>query len=377
MCRGPVKLRLPDMRETGSRVFYWTQTTDQQPFETGIQRVTRRLGQALVRSGTDVVPVGFDGRTRLIHPAASLDMSETDRAAAWLLVPEIPMTVIAEGLDPVQLARAYGLRAAAIVHDLIPIRLAHLYTSDQAALYRRYFRMFAGADLVVATTQLVAGHLRAFLDAERLSVPQIAVVPLPAQFGAHPRVDARMRPRTPVEALRLLVVSTWEPRKNLVRLLRAVQLARQRGAVPLTLTLVGRSGDYPELDAQIAALLRGLPGSAAHPRAGDVELAALYATHHASVYPSCDEGFGLPVLESLWLGRPCLCHAGSAMAEVAPGGGTLLVDMSDEATIADAMVRMAREPALCAQLTREIDERPLGNWAGYAEAVAACLACTR
>lgn len=359
------------MEGAGSRLLYWRETTDALPVETGIQRVTRRLGGGLRRLGVELVAVGFDPGKRLIRPLASAPPGWTAEAdpgsgPAWLFVPEIPMTVLGLDLDPVQLARAYGLRTAAIVHDLIPMRLAHLYSPEAVALYRRYYRMFADADLVLATTGLVAGHLRAHLAAERLRSPEIAVVPLPAQFADLPRVSARPRPRERGAPLRLLTVSTWEPRKNLPGLLRAVRRARGRGGAAIDLTLIGLRGGYADHDAEVDALLAELPGCRAMRQADDAALAALYASHHASVYPSPEEGFGLPVLESLWLGRPCLCHAGSAMAEVAPGGGSLMVDMTDEGAVADALVRLVEGPGLLDRLTDEALARPLRDWDDYA-----------
>ncbi|WP_210246610.1 glycosyltransferase [Methylobacterium sp. WL120] len=283
------------------------------------------------------------------------------------------MSLLSEGLDPIQLARAYGLRSAAIVHDLIPVRLSHLYDASAQALYGRYFRMFANTDLIFATTDLVAGHLRTHLKTVGLTVPPIVVVPLPGQFAHTSRVQEASVKRRPDDPLRLLTVATWEPRKNLSRLLRGVHLAQDRGGLQIHLTLVGRRDSYPEHDAEIEAILTTIPGATARDRADDRELAELYKASHASVYPSCDEGFGMPVLESLWLGRPCVCHAGSAMAEVAPGGGTMMINMADDAAIATALTRLAAEPSLIDQLTNDALARPLRTWDNYAADVASRL----
>jgi glycosyltransferase involved in cell wall biosynthesis len=102
----------------------------------------------------------------------------------------------------------------------------------------------------------------------------------------------------------------------------------------------------------------------------DDALAGLYDRSDASVYPSVEEGFGLPIGESLWLATPCLCHSGSAMAEVAPGGGTLMVDMTDEAAIAGALHDFAADPALLARLSAEAVARSLASWSDYARDIA-------
>ncbi len=90
----------------------------------------------------------------------------------------------------------------------------------------------------------------------------------------------------------------------------------------------------------------------------DDELRKLYEQASATVFASWEEGFGLPVLESLWHGRPCLCHEGSAMAELLPGGGAFAVDMLDEAEIEAALVSLADDLDLLERLGHEAVDAP-------------------
>ena len=48
-------------------------------------------------------------------------------------------------------------------------------------------------------------------------------------------------------------------------------------------------------------------------RLPDAELAWLYANAAFTVFPSLMEGWGLPVGESLWFGKPCVASSGSAV----------------------------------------------------------------
>ena len=57
----------------------------------------------------------------------------------------------------------------------------------------------------------------------------------------------------------------------------------------------------------------------------DDEARALVAAAHATVFMSLYEGFGLPIAESLWQGTPCLCSDHGSMAEIAKGGGCLMI----------------------------------------------------
>src|SRR3546814_9879591 len=71
----------------------------------------------------------------------------------------------------------------------------------------------------------------------------------------------------------------------------------------------------------------------------DEDLNKLYAASDFTVYPSYEEGFGLPILESLWHARPCICMNQGAMAEVALGGGCLQVNVCIEDELVQAIKR--------------------------------------
>ena len=119
---------------------------------------------------------------------------------------------------------------------------------------------------------------------------------------------------------------------------------------------------------------RGRADAVVHGHVGDEELEILHTEASATVFASWEEGFGLPVLESLWHGLPCLCHEGSAMAELVPGGGVLAVDMLDEKAIEQALFRLADEDGLLEQLGREAVARPIRTWDEYADDLLGALA---
>ena len=359
------------------RLFYWCHTTARQPFETGIQRVTRRLAHALGRIGFDIVPLGRHECSGLIEiigrgAAAFETMLAGSGDHPILFIPELPADLVGRGVGPASMANAYGMRTLALVHDLIPLKLSQHYSATDLAMFVAYYESFSRIDAVLATTQGVAGELRRFLEDRALRVPPIMVVPLPAQFGDHPRVMETAVTRRAGEPLRLVTVASWERRKNLLRLLRAVQRAQRDAAI--VLTLVGRRGLDAAYDAEVEAQLATAQGVFAQGALPDGGLVQLVAASHATVYPSWEEGFGLPVVESLWLGRPCLCHDASSLAEIAPGGGTMMIDMLDEDAIAAALVALATRPPLLARLAEEAVRRPLASWHDYANATAAWLA---
>src|ERR1019366_1824665 len=85
-----------------------------------------------------------------------------------------------------------------------------------------------------------------------------------------------------------------------------------------------------------------------------------------TIYASTIEGFGMPIMESMWHGRPCLCADHGVMAELAADGGCFTADVDHEVPLAEAIYTMATDHALLLRLAREAVARPMKTWAEYA-----------
>jgi len=373
------------------RVFYWTGLTVTQPFNTGVQRVTRALGATLHRLGVDVVPVKWDAAIGCMAPlsaeeasalaawggppARAIEPLPTDLVGEWLLVPEVTVPTVPPDSTVARLGRSLGMRVVAIFYDLIPAKMTEVYPQAVVDAFAAYWALFSDADLALPISWTVAGDLRRYLAERGLRIPPLVPCPLAGDLPGVGRRRAALAGPAPGLPLRLLAVGTWEPRKNYPRLLRALVEARRLSPErPIELTIVGRRAGYAALDAEMEGLAARIGSVTLFEHVSDAELLRLYRTSHATVFGSWEEGFGLPVLESLWRGLPCLCHDGSAMAEVAPGGGALAVDMLDEAAIAQGIARLAGEEGLLQRLGQEAVERPIRDWDEYGRDVLAAMA---
>ncbi|MFH2118351.1 MAG: glycosyltransferase family 1 protein [Candidatus Paceibacterota bacterium] len=115
----------------------------------------------------------------------------------------------------------------------------------------------------------------------------------------------------------LLFVGTREPRKNLKRLIEAWQpLANE-----IDLLIAGAKG----WDETSQENYNSLPNLRFLGKVSDQQLNVLYAEAEALVFPSLDEGFGLPILEAFYHGTPVITANASALVEVA-GNAAELVD---------------------------------------------------
>jgi glycosyltransferase involved in cell wall biosynthesis len=139
-----------------------------------------------------------------------------------------------------------------------------------------------------------------------------------------------------------LYVGDDEPRKNLDVLLEAYRRYRGRpGPLPLVLA-GGAAGSGAGVE------------SVAHPDAG--HLGELYAQAAALVHPARHEGFGLTLLEAMYLGVPVVC-ADSAGAREVCAGAARYVEADDAGALAAELERVARDDALRRELSRLGQER--------------------
>lgn len=143
-----------------------------------------------------------------------------------------------------------------------------------------------------------------------------------------------------------LFAGAIEPKKNVGRLIEAYL----QSGVETPLVIVGREGWRAEAELR---LLRGgagtvLKGASRIRRVDYLPRAALMRLVHGArgvFFPSLYEGFGLPVLEAMSLGRPVMTTNVSSLPEVA-GDGALLVDPYDVDAMAQAIRRMDGDSAL-------------------------------
>ena len=76
----------------------------------------------------------------------------------------------------------------------------------------------------------------------------------------------------------------------------------------------------------------------------DVELARLYRSAEAFVFPSLFEGFGLPVVEAMASGTPVVTTTAGSLPEVA-GDAAILVPPGDPAALAEGIERALTDPS--------------------------------
>lgn len=205
-------------------------------------------------------------------------------------------------------------------------------------------RFCAEADAVLVYSESTKRDIERLLgtDAAKITVAPMAV---DESFKPMKKETAKglLAERYGISGPFLLFVSTLEPRKNVVGLLRA--FGRIADRIPHRLLLVGGVGwNAGPIFETIERLDLGhriiRPGFVPHS-----ELPAFYSAADVFVFPTHYEGFGLPLLEALTCGCAVVTCDNSSVPEVT-GEGAIRVPSGDETAFAEAVMRVLEDTGL-------------------------------
>ena len=222
------------------------------------------------------------------------------------------------------------MRFGVLMHDLVPIRHPEwCYRGVPRSFREWYSDVLPFCDVVFSNSRHTADDVEAYARESGIVLNgRVQPLPIGTGFGGAVAAAGPRSPRLPEPGSYVLFVSTLEARKNhalAVRIWRLLLEAADRGerapdSVP-DLVFAGRIGWLvadllAELDATewLSRRVKFVPDPT------DGELRALYAGCLFTLFPSLHEGWGLPVTESLALGKPCLSSNAASLPEA---GGTL------------------------------------------------------
>jgi glycosyltransferase involved in cell wall biosynthesis len=235
---------------------------------------------------------------------------------------------------------AYGGRAVNTIHDLSPFADGHYIPPARRAYIRALMSHAARRSSAIIT---VSEFSRRQII-ERFSVDEAKVFAI-AHGVAQGNGAAPLKADPPY----LFFVGNLEHRKNLVRLVKAFRLLRERRRIPHRLVLAGKPGHGWE-DIQAAIEKGGIQPCVDVPGyMSDAGLARLYHSADLFVFPSVYEGFGFPVLEAMACGTPVACSNTTSLPEVG-GDAAVYFDPYNVEDMADAIQRVIDSPSLQAEL---------------------------
>ncbi len=334
------------------------------PPATGIGTYTRAIAKALAaRPGIEI---------RLFTPRP---LPEAEAAGPWSVEAErrSPGTLWVQttlsrrarrwGADVLLAALTIGpvrgaLPFVSVVHDLTPWTHPEWHALKTVVGFAPLWELTAEkAARFVCVSAATARELTSLFPEtrERARVVPNGVDPEFAPAPDEPAA-ARTRERYADGNRYILYLGTLEPRKNVETLVAACDLLWSRCDPAPDLVLAGGSGwkSSPLFDRIARSPFRKkihLAGYAGRAAARD-----LYQAADVFVYPSLEEGFGLPVLEAMACGIPVVASTAEALREVA-GDAALFAEARDSAGFAREIERVLQDPATRRRLSNAGPDR--------------------
>jgi glycosyltransferase involved in cell wall biosynthesis len=228
------------------------------------------------------------------------------------------------------------------IHDLIFERYPKFYPRFDRFVYRQKFRRACQqADVVVAISEQTKQDI---VDFYKIKPDKIKVI----YQSCHRQFYLETPPNDAIKKAVLmhynlpknffLYVGTINERKNLMGIMHALNQLKQDNKL-IKLVVIGDGGAYLKTVKEYV-----LKHNLTHqiywlPKANFPDLPAIYAAAKALILPSFFEGFGIPIIESLWSGTPVITSVNSCFAE-AGGDGALYVNPSDNQALSNAILKI-------------------------------------
>ncbi len=363
------------------------------PITTGIQRI---IGEICKHTPPDTaIPVRFDSQgyqslpRSLIDAIASFfrhaDSSAAERIRTFASIENgSPVTIspqdivlVPEVFDNAERIAFFSRmtehqleRCRFIVYDLLPVTHPEYFIPDNLLEIYGYFRTLRRATccgfISEDTREVYYERLK------RTNVRGGVVLPLGCD-SLGPRIEqpALNRPLT------FTVIGTIEPRKNHKLILEAFEpLLREVSG--LRLSFVGKMGWVdPEFAEKVHALASNdKSGFRFYSTLNDDAVRSSIEQSRATIYVSTAEGYGLPPVESLWLGTPVLASRTIPSLKRLGTDGIHYVEPLSADNLRHAVLSFV-DDAYANQKAQETVHLQLPTWQSFAQEVSRwCLSAT-
>lgn len=245
------------------------------------------------------------------------------------------------------------------IHDLTFLKYPHYIDTVVKQYVKRIQKCISFVDLILTVSQSTKQDIIEYMgvNPDKIHVTPLATcldqyLTLPSLHNItsnHPYAQYFNQPY-------ILFVSTIEPRKNIINLIKAFEHLKQKYKLDHQLILIGKKGwKYTETFMMIDN--SPYKNQIHHLSYLSTETVALfYKNADVFVYPSFYEGFGLPILEAMSFGVPVVTSNTSSLPEVA-GDSALKIDPTQPLEIAEAIYQIIDDRELRNNLIKKGLER--------------------
>lgn len=227
-----------------------------------------------------------------------------------------------------------NLPLVSTVMDVIPLTNPEWLRTSTASSFKQYAwkQVAKQSDHIITISEFSKQEIAKTLDfdTEKISVVPLGVNEVFFRRIDHIDIDTVLNKYGLSRECFFLNVGTLQPRKNVARIIAAMEQLPQEIRLNYPLVIVGKNGwGNEELSSKIKkAEAQGWCKWLK--RISDMELRALLQSSTAMIFPSLCEGFGLPVLEAFASSTPVIASNTSALPEVTAGHAWMVDPVSTE-----------------------------------------------
>lgn len=294
--------------------------------------------------------------------------SVLDLSNRVVLLPEVTTEI--KRIEMIEtLSQFYETRFSAIVYDLIPITHPEYCTIGYDFVhYLRIFRYIDQAICISKYTESELTNAMKLIDRRVSKDLRICTSYLGGEFNI---VQSESDCSVDKTEKMILMVARFEPRKNIRKIAKAINQIQLDYDKDLRFVIVGNPGWLQE---EIISDLNSYINNGAkieyHFKLPDEVLVELYQKAYFTVFCSIVEGLGLPIIESILFGKPCVTANSGSQAEVADRlGGCYKVDRFNIDSIKSGIRYLLENKDAYEKLKDEASRAKWETWPEYSKEV--------
>lgn len=241
------------------------------------------------------------------------------------------------------------IKSVVSIHDVIFIRYPHLFTTiDRIIYHKKFLSACKRADKIIAISKQTKSDIIKFFDIPENKIEVVyqgCNVIFQKSISNYEKQEVKSKYNLPQNFL--LHVSSITERKNLISILKSIRELNNQHLVVI--------GDGKKYKKKCLEYIRKHKLKEKVHFIGKInlrELAAIYQSADIMLYPSLFEGFGLPILESLFSKTPVITSKGGCFAE-AGGKHSIYINPLSDNELTKAIIKIQSDKNLRAKMIKE------------------------
>jgi len=226
------------------------------------------------------------------------------------------------------------------IHDLIFKRFPEWYNYFDRKIYDQKVKFgVERADKIIAISEQTKRDIIHYYNIPSGKIEVVYQTCNEAfKSKAKKKLTERVKEKYNLSSDFLLYVGTIEPRKNALKIVKALHSYN----IDIPLIIIGKATEYSK---QIKEYINNnglnLRVKMLH-QVTQEELPVFYQQAKVFIYPSLFEGFGIPIIEALYSGTPVITSKGGCFPE-AGGPSTVYIDPENHDELANALIDLLND----------------------------------